>query len=169
MTPGPGPGVSFDTVKDIDLRMDTVLWALMGIVAGACIAVQAPINAQLGRSLGLPIAAAGVSFVAGAILLWAIALIYAGSNGISINFGAPSPWMLVAGGVLGAAYVFSNITLTPMIGAAAVMALSVAGQLIAGIALDKVGFMGMAVREISLGRVAGALLLVVGAVMIRVL
>jgi bacterial/archaeal transporter family-2 protein len=71
--------------------------------------------------------------------------------------------------LLGAFYVFSNITLTPMIGAAAVMALSVAGQLIAGLALDRVGFMGMAVREITLGRVAGALLLIAGAVMIRVL
>ena len=36
--------------------MDTILWALMGIVAGACIATQAPINAQLGRNLGVPIA-----------------------------------------------------------------------------------------------------------------
>ena len=149
------------------MKMDTLLWALMGVIAGACIATQAPINAQLGKNLGLPIAAAGVSFVAGAIMLWAIALIFAQSKGIAINFSAPAPWTFVAGGVLGAFYVFSNIMLTPMIGAAAVMALSVTGQLLAGLALDKVGFMGMAVREISLGRVVGALMLVAGAVMIR--
>lgn len=151
------------------MRMDTVLWALMGIVAGACIATQAPINAQLGRNLSVPIAAAGVSFVAGAVLLWAIALIYSHLADTPINFGAPAPWTFVAGGVLGAFYVFSNIMLTPMIGAAAVMALSVAGQLVAGMFLDRIGFMGMAVREISLGRVAGAVLLVTGALMIRVL
>lgn len=149
--------------------MDTVLWALMGIVAGACIATQAPINAQLGRNLGVPIAAAGVSFVAGAVLLWAIAFIYSHVAHTPINFGAPAPWTFVAGGVLGAFYVFSNIMLTPMIGAAAVMALSVAGQLMAGMFLDKVGFLGMAVREISVGRVAGAVLLVTGALMIRML
>jgi transporter family-2 protein len=149
--------------------MDVILWTLMGIVAGACIATQAPINAQLGRSLGVPIAAAGVSFVAGAILLWAIAFIYSATTSIPINFGAPAPWTFVAGGVLGAFYVFSNIMLTPMIGAAAVMALSVAGQLIGGMFLDKIGFMGMAVREISLGRLAGAMLLVTGALMIRLL
>jgi len=56
-----------------------------------------------------------------------------------------------------------------MVGAAAVMALSVAGQLMAGLLLDKVGFMGMAVREITMGRLAGAALLIIGAVMIRVL
>ena len=151
------------------MRMDTVLWALMGIVAGACIATQAPINAQLGRNLGVPIAAAGVSFVAGAILLWSIAFIYSNVASIPINFGAPAPWTFVAGGVLGAFYVFSNIMLTPMIGAAAVMALSVAGQLVGGMVLDKIGFMGMAVREISMGRIAGAVLLITGAMMIRVL
>ena len=149
--------------------MDTILWALMGIVAGACIATQAPINAQLGRNLGVPIAAAGVSFVAGAILLWTIAFLYSSAAAIPINFSAPAPWTFVAGGVLGAFYVFSNITLTPMIGTAAVMALSVAGQLIGGLFLDKIGFMGMAVREISMGRIAGAVLLVTGALMIRVL
>jgi transporter family-2 protein len=149
--------------------MDAILWALMGIVAGACIATQAPINAQLGRNLGVPIAAAGVSFVAGAILLWAIAFIYSHVVDTPINFGAPAPWTFVAGGVLGAFYVFSNIMLTPMIGAAAVMALSVAGQLVGGMFLDKIGFMGMAVREISVGRVAGALMLVTGALMIRLL
>ena len=46
-----------------------ILWVLLGVISGACIAVQAPINAQLGRDLGLPFAAAFVSFAAGAIVL----------------------------------------------------------------------------------------------------
>lgn len=149
--------------------MDTVLWALMGIVAGACIATQAPINAQLGRGLGVPVAAAGVSFVAGAIVLWAIALTYSRTTGIAIDFAAPARWTFVAGGLLGAFYVFSNIILTPMIGAAAVMALSVTGQLVGGLVLDKVGFMGLATRELSAGRIAGAAFLLAGALMIRFL
>jgi transporter family-2 protein len=149
--------------------MDTLLWALMGVVAGACIAVQAPINASLGRALEVPIAAAAVSFLAGGVVLWALAFIYSHATATPINFAAPATWTLIAGGLLGAFYVFSNITLTPMVGAAAVMALSVAGQLMAGLFLDKVGFMGMAVREITMGRLAGAALLVIGAVMIRVL
>lgn len=149
--------------------MDAVLWALMGVIAGACIAAQAPINASLGKALEVPVAAAAVSFLAGGIVLWALAFTFSGITHTPINFGAPTPWTFVAGGLLGAFYVFSNITLTPMIGAAAVMALSVTGQLVGGLLLDKAGFMGMAVREISVGRLAGAALLVVGAVMIRVL
>ncbi|MCP8882052.1 DMT family transporter [Devosia sp. XJ19-1] len=149
--------------------MDTVLWALMGVIAGACIAAQAPINASLGRALEVPVAAAAVSFLAGGVVLWALAFLFSHLTHTPINFGAPAPWTFLAGGLLGAFYVFSNITLTPLMGAAAVMALSVTGQLIGGLFLDKIGFMGMAVREISVGRIAGAALLVTGAVMIRVL
>lgn len=149
--------------------MDSLLWALMGVIAGACIAAQAPINASLGRALEVPVAAAAVSFLAGGVVLWALAFLFSHLGQTPINFGAPAPWTFVVGGLLGAFYVFSNITLTPIMGAAAVMALSVTGQLVGGLFLDKVGFMGMAVREISVGRIAGAVLLVTGAVMIRVL
>tara|TARA_R100000365_G_C2720828_1_gene53416 strand:- start:356 stop:805 length:450 start_codon:yes stop_codon:yes gene_type:complete len=149
--------------------MDSLLWALMGVIAGACIAAQAPINASLGRALEVPIAAAAVSFLAGGVVLWALAFLFSHLTSTPINYGAPAPWTFIAGGLLGAFYVFSNITLTPLMGAAAVMALSVTGQLIGGLFLDKIGFMGMAVREISVGRIAGAVLLVTGAVMIRVL
>ncbi len=150
--------------------MDSLLWALIGVIAGACIAAQAPINASLGRALEVPIAAAAVSFLAGGVVLWALAFLFSHLTSTPINYGAPAPpWTFVAGGLLGAFYVFSNITLTPLMGAAAVMALSVTGQLIGGLFLDKIGFMGMAVREISVGRIAGAVLLVAGAVMIRVL
>ncbi|WP_210257045.1 MULTISPECIES: DMT family transporter [unclassified Devosia] len=149
--------------------MDAILWALVGVVAGACIAVQAPINANLGKALEVPIAAAAVSFLAGGIVLWALAFLFSNVTATPINFAAPAWWTLIAGGLLGAVYVFSNITLTPMIGAGAVMALAVTGQLMAGLWLDKIGFMGMAVRELSVGRITGAALLIIGAVMIRVL
>jgi len=149
--------------------METILWSLLGVVAGACIATQAPINVALGRGLGMPVAAAAVSFLAGGILLWLLTFGLSQLQGVAIDFAAPAPWLFVAGGVLGAVYVTSTILLTPMIGTAAVMALAIAGQLIGGMALDRIGFMGTAVREISMGRVAGAVLLVAGAIMIRVL
>ena len=149
--------------------METLLWTLLGVIAGACIATQAPINVQLGKSLGMPFAAAAMSFLAGAIALWVISFAMAHFQGISINFTAPAPWLFVTGGLLGAVFVTSTIVLTPMIGTAAVMGLAITGQLLAGLTLDRVGFLGTAVREISVGRIAGAVLLVIGAVMIRVL
>jgi transporter family-2 protein len=136
--------------------MINVLWALLGILAGAFIAIQAPINAELSRGLGLPVAAAASSFLAGAVVLAAISAAVSQAQGLSITWRVPPVWMFVIGGCLGAAYVTSAIILTPRLGAAATMALIVTGQLLAGMAVDRIGFMGMAVREISLGRIAGA-------------
>ena len=47
------------------------------------------------------------------------------------------------------------------------MAFAVTGQLLAGMVIDRIGFLGLAVREISFGRIAGAVLLLAGALLIR--
>jgi bacterial/archaeal transporter family-2 protein len=146
-----------------------LLWVLLGVISGACIAVQAPINAKLGATLGLPFAAAFVSFAAGAIILGIVTFAVAGATNTTINWSAPAWWMFVAGGALGTVYVTSAVVLTPQIGAAAVMGLAVTGQLLAGLAVDRTGFLGAPIHELSAGRIAGAALLVAGAVMIRLL
>ena len=149
--------------------MAAFLWALLGIAAGACIAIQAPINAMLGRGLGMPVAAAFISFVSGALLLALVMVATASLEGKTPDWRGPDLWLFIAGGALGTVYVTTAIFLTPRIGAAAVMAFAVSGQLLAGILLDRIGFLGMAVREISVGRIGGAILLVAGALMIRFL
>ena len=144
-----------------------LVWSLVGILAGMLIALQAPINAQLARGLGMPVAAAAASFVAGAVVLVTISLVVSQSRGISIAWDVPPLWMFFAGGCLGAAFVTFALVLTPKLGAAATMALIVAGQLLAGLILDRMGYFDLAVREITLGRMTGAVLLLAGALLIR--
>lgn len=144
-----------------------LFWSVLGVLSGSFIAIQAPINSQLARGLGLPVAAAAFSFLSGAIVLGLATLVVTRTQGISLDWKAPAPWLFVVGGLLGGSYVTISTILIPRIGAAALMALIVAGQLIAGMLMDRVGFLGMAVREISIGRVAGAILLMAGAALIR--
>jgi len=144
-----------------------LVWSLLGILSGAFIAVQAPINAQLARGLGLPVAAAAFSFLSGAIVLGIISIAVTRFDGIALDWKAPAPWLFVAGGVLGGFYVTLSTILIPRIGTAALMAFLVAGQLMAGMVLDRIGFLGIAVREISLGRIVGAALLLAGALLVR--
>jgi len=151
------------------MEMAAVLWALLGVMAGAFVAIQAPINAELARGLGSPLAAAAISFLAGAIVLGVVTFIVTRTQGTSITWREPQAWLFVAGGLLGTVYVTTSILLIPRIGAAALIAFLITGQLIAGMVIDRVGFLGVAVREISLGRLAGAGLLIVGAVMVRYL
>lgn len=144
-----------------------LLWPMLGILAGAFLAIQAPINTTLAKSLGLTAAAAASSFLAGAAVLLLLSFALARAEGISIAWSAPPLWMLLAGGLLGAAYVTSIIVLTPRLGTAATMAFIVTGQLLGGLLLDKFGYLGFAVRELTLGRVTGACLLLAGALLIR--
>lgn len=148
--------------------MAGALWSLLGVLAGAFVAIQAPINAQLARGLGVPVAAAAISFLSGAIVLGLVTYFTTRSQGLVIDWKAPAPWLFVAGGALGAVYVTSTVLLTSRIGAAALMAFLVAGQLLAGMLVDKAGVFGVAVRELSTGRIVGAMLLLAGALMIRI-
>lgn len=144
-----------------------IVWSLVGILAGALIALQGPINAQLARGLGMPVAAAAASFVAGSVVLILITLVLSQAQGITIAWRAPPLWMFLAGGCLGAIFVTCALVLTPKLGAAATMAFIVAGQLLAGLLLDRLGYFDLAVRELTLGRVGGAILLLAGALLIR--
>ena len=146
--------------------MAGVLSALLGLLAGTFLALQAPINAELSRGLGVPVAAAASSFFAGAVVLAALAALLVHWQGVSIAWRAPQPWTFVAGGCLGAAYVTIALLLIPRLGAAATMAFIITGQLAAGMIVDRLGLLGVAVREMSLGRLAGAALLIAGAVLI---
>ncbi|TIS99615.1 MAG: DMT family transporter [Mesorhizobium sp.] len=141
-----------------------VVWSLLGILSGAFIAIQAPINSQLARDRETQ---AAFSFLSGAVVLGIISVTVVKLQGISLDWKAPAPWLFVAGGMLGGFYVTLSTILTPRIGAAALMAFLVAGQLLAGMLIDRVGFLGVAVREISLGRIAGAVLLLAGALLVR--
>jgi len=145
-----------------------LVWSLLGILSDTFIALQAPINAALARGLGQPVAAAAASFLAGSVVLVAISLALSQAQGVSLAWRVPPPWMFVAGGLLGAVYVTSVIVLTPRLGTAATMAFIVTGQLLAGLVLDHTGAFGFLERDITPGRMAGAVLLVLGALLIRV-
>lgn len=147
--------------------MASVFWALLGILAGAFVTTQAPINASLGRGLGMPVAAAAISFLVGALVLILVMLVFWAIHDQPLNWRAPAAWTFIAGGVLGAAFVTSTILLAPRLGATATFAFIIAGQLMTGLVLDRLGFMGMQVHEITPGRLAGVGLLLTGAVLVR--
>ena len=147
--------------------MMQLLWPLLGMLAGAMFAVQAPINAALARGLGLPVAAAAVSFFVGAVALALVTAATVQAGGITLQWRAPAAWLFILGGLLGASVVTCSVILAPKIGAAALMAFLISGQLLAGLFLDRIGFLGLPVHELTLGRIAGTGLLLVGALLIR--
>jgi bacterial/archaeal transporter family-2 protein len=146
-----------------------LLFTLVALVGGAMIALQAPINAEAASRLGHPIAAATMSFCVGTVLLIVLTLLFARSSTDLGALGTMPLYMLLGGGLLGALYVTVSLVLAPKIGIAAVMALGIAGQLTAALLLDRFGLFELMERELSLGRVGGAVLVLVGALMVRLL
>lgn len=146
-----------------------MLLTLVALATGAMIAMQAPINAELAARLGHPLSAALWSFCVGTVALAVVVLLFArGSTDLGALRSMPL-YMLIGGGLLGAVYVLVNLVVAPKIGIAALMALSIAGQLAAALLLDRFGLFDLAQRELSVGRVSGVVLVLVGALMVRML
>jgi transporter family-2 protein len=149
------------------LSLQGFLFALMAVCAGALFPVQSATNAWLARGVGGPIAATIISFTTGLILLLIInAAVFRQFPRVADLRAQPLP-LLWIGGTLGAMYVSANVFLTPKLGAAATLCFVIAGQLVAAMTIDRLGAFGFAIRELSLGRVGGVLLVLVGAIVVR--
>ena len=142
---------------------------LVALLAGGFIALQAPINAEAAARLGHPLAAATMSFCVGTVALIVLALLFARPSTHLDALKTLPLYMLLGGGLLGAIYVTVNLMLAPRIGVAAIMALGIAGQLFAALLIDRLGLFELMERGLSAGRVGGAILVLVGAMMVRLL
>jgi transporter family-2 protein len=143
------------------------IWSylLFALAAGAMLPIQFGINAQLAEWLGGSVRAAFVSFVVGATALLVAVLV--ASRGWPDRAG-DAPWWVWTGGLLGAFYVLGSIVTAPKLGAATLVALILAGQALASLAVDHFGWVGFDEQPITLLRVVGMLVLAGGVVLVRV-
>ena len=131
--------------------------------AGGLVALQAPINSMLGKSVGT-FAAASISFIIGTVVLVAIA----GVNAKDVHLGGASglSWYYFTGGLLGAAYVTTVLVSVRTLGAGGVTAATIAGQLSTAVVVDRLGILGLEQKGLTLGRLTGVALLALGVFLI---
>jgi transporter family-2 protein len=140
-------------------------WLALALGAGAALPVQGAINAQLRSDLDAPIAAGAVSFVVAA----------AGMGALLAATRAPRPqleplrrlpWWGWLGGLVGATYVTSVFLLIPEIGTAPTIALTVAGQQVASVFVDRYGLLRLPRRPVPPARLAAVAALLAGVLLI---
>jgi transporter family-2 protein len=140
--------------------MPKALLLFLGFAAGAMAAVQAVVNARLRHAVASPFQVALLSFGVGTLALLgivsAMARSWAGASFSSV------PWWAWTGGILGAGYITTAVVLAPRIGALALMALVIAGQILAALVLDHFGWLGLRRVPVTGSRLAGAVLLLAG-------
>ncbi|HEU0023849.1 MAG TPA: DMT family transporter [Thermoleophilaceae bacterium] len=140
--------------------MDKSAAVLVTAMAGGLVALQAPINSMLGRTVGsLP--AASMSFAIGLAALVAITLLAGGGFG-SVGEAGDLSWYYLTGGLLGAIYVTTVLIAVRTLGAGGVTAATIAGQLTLSVVVDRLGVLGLDERPLSLSRVIGVALLAGG-------
>ena len=134
------------------------------MVAGGLVALQAPINSTLGKSVGT-FAAASVSFAIGLTVLVAITLVLGGGFG-DVSKAGDLRWHYLTGGVLGAAYVTTVLLSVRQLGAGGVTAATIAGQLTMSVFIDRAGVLGLEERGLTAQRLIGIALLAAGTFLI---
>jgi transporter family-2 protein len=137
---------------------------LLTVGAGGLIAMQAPINSMLGKSVGT-FAAASVSFIVGTAALVLITLLVGGGFG-DLGEARHLSWYYLMGGVLGAVYVTTALVAVRELGAGGVTAATISGQLSLSLVIDQLGILGVDKQAITWQRVLGVLLLALGTVLI---
>jgi transporter family-2 protein len=147
-----------------------VPWIALGLTAGAALPVQGAINAQLRAELDAPITVGAFSFVvatAAMALVLAAALALADTPRPRVEPLRRVPWWGWLGGVCGATYVTSVFLLIPEIGAAPTIALTVAGQQLASVLVDRHGLLRLPRRPITRRRLLGVTVLLAGVALIQ--
>jgi len=156
--------VSLGQTFATDMAADVIGSFVLCVALGVCIVFQALLNARLGHVASLNSYSALMSFLVGippVVVYFLVESRFLHSGTISA-----APWYLYLGGILGAVYIIVIIFTVQRIGAASVLSTVVASQVLASVVVDHFGILGTPTHAVSPGRIAGALLIVAGSVLV---
>jgi transporter family-2 protein len=143
---------------------------LLALAAGAVLPLQGAVNAGLRGRVGEPLTVGAVSFVvatAAMLLVLALALRLHRAARPDLAGLSRTPWWGWLGGLCGAVYVTAVFSAIPEIGAAAAIGLTVAGQQLASVVVDRYGLMRLPQRPARARRLGGVALLLVAVALIQ--
>jgi transporter family-2 protein len=142
-----------------------MFYYLLAFVAGMALSIQVGVNSTLRHGLGNPAMATLVSFLVGMVGLTLYLVLTRASFPTRAAVASVPAWAWF-GGLLGAFYVATTVVAGPRLGSAALLALVILGQLLAALVIDHYGWIGFPQHGITIVRVAGAVLLFGGVLLI---
>jgi len=141
------------------------IWIIITLLSGAFLPIQAGFNSRLGKAIDSPVNASLISFIVGAfsVLLYSILT----KQHVAWTGLRAAPAYVWIAGLLGAFYVTSIVLAFPRIGPALTFGLVVAGQMIMSVLLDHFNILVSQQHLISIWKVLGITLIVIGVIIIR--
>ena len=140
--------------------MDRGAAVMLTAAVGGLVAVQAPMNSVLGRTVGT-FQAVLLGFVIGTVALALIVATAGGGLG-DLSEARHVSWYYLLGGLLGALYVTTVLVTVRTLGVGGVTAATIAGQLAVSVLVDHLGLLGVERQPLTAARLAGIALLVSG-------
>jgi transporter family-2 protein len=145
------------------------LYILLMVMAGTAVAAQTAINAELRVVASSALWAMNISFAV-TMLIGVAAIVVVAATG-RLSPPAPAlwraPWWIWLGGVPGAIYVLLAVLLTQRLGTGLLTAAGILGQLSTALLIDHYGWFGVPVSRLSIPRIVGGVLLMIGVVLTR--
>jgi len=146
--------------------LHNVLLALLALIAGTSFVIQQAVNSNLCAEIGSAWRAGFISYLGGTVVMFIMAVIMREPL-LSFDLTTHSNWWSWSGGLFGAIYIAISIMLLPRLGVFTVVALIVIGQLVTSLVFDHYGILNVPLQPISITRIAGAVFLFLGAILIR--
>ena len=143
--------------------MTRLLAVFATIGVGALIALQPPVNSELGKRTSV-VAAAFISTGISALVLLALALVL-GEAG-QVRRVPHIPPLYLTGGLMGAVLVSVSLVTVRTLGAGGVVAATVSGQVVVSAILDRFGFLGLEKVGLTPMRLLGFALLLGGTALV---
>jgi len=139
----------------------SIRFALWAAAAGALIPVMAVLNSRLGKVLEQPFHAPVILFLVGLLALTIVSIAVTGSLPDFTKLKGARPLDL-AGGLIVGFYVLSATLLAPRFGVGNFILFAMVAQIVCAALIDHFGLLGAVVREVSLTRIIGIALLLLG-------
>jgi transporter family-2 protein len=143
------------------MKSDLIFYAILALITGALIPVQAATNASFSKAIGNSSITGLMVFVVGLLGMIAFALITKAPFPTAQQLSA-APAYSYLGGLIVAIYVIMITILVPKIGVGTAIGFIVTGQIIAAVGIDHFGLFNVALRHLSFTRLSGMLLMMGG-------
>jgi bacterial/archaeal transporter family-2 protein len=140
--------------------MLSLLYILLAVIMGAVISIYLPMNSSVARHFGSAITA-NISFFLGALLTAIVIFALFGDLGSILRLRKVPPYLFLTG-VISAFMVLGTTFLIPRLGARKLFILLIGGQIIMAMIIGHFGILESPRDPISLRKLVGAALLVLG-------
>jgi transporter family-2 protein len=152
--------------RNIKPMLTRIILLILVALGGVGLTLQTAWNARLRASTGSPVLTTIIS-----VFVTLISLLLVWVSGVTSRGSVPAfnslPRWAWFGGVFAGYYLVSSLVAIPKLGAAAVFALVIGGQMLGALALDAAGAFGVPQIPVNLTRLLGTALLLAGVLLIQ--